>query len=212
MSRRTKLIILALFLVLLAIPAACVALTWSPDDTLRFRIDHLVPPSTEHPDAYRKLRVSIENTSSAPVHFYGAAMTDESAYDVLPKPRYSKVVVARDLMCGAVSTQLLKEDVPFESAHRIILPAFLILDTSVGEPLIIPAHSTVHVPAILPAYLVDSAPPCDIFVHAVCETQTRVTARNISGWLREHSPTRARNLFPQLPHRQDTTVLQGLRK
>ncbi|MEZ0277254.1 MAG: hypothetical protein ACAH88_20245 [Roseimicrobium sp.] len=67
MSRRTKLIILAIFLVLLAIPAAYVICTWHPENPLRF---HPVEQVEIEPLGVAKDRVfavSVENTSHAPV-------------------------------------------------------------------------------------------------------------------------------------------------
>jgi hypothetical protein len=212
MSRRTKLAILALFLVLLAVPMAYIALTWNPDAALRFRVEYLAPPSEESASADRKLRVSIENTSPAPIHFYGAGMTGESTQAVIPDPYPSKFMVIRDLMSGIVAPQLLQLDTPFDSEYPIIVPPFLVFDTAFGQALVVPAHSTVHVAAILPPKLVDSIPPRDIFVHYHWETHTRVTARNIVEWFRQHSPSWAERLLPRLLHRQDTTPLQGTTK
>jgi hypothetical protein len=70
MSRRTKLITTALFLVLLAIPAAYVAFTWSPENPLRIRITSAGgnAPLTIQPLGYYVLPVEVKNTSSTPVN------------------------------------------------------------------------------------------------------------------------------------------------
>lgn len=84
MSRRTKYIIAALFLVLLTIPVVYLVLTWSPANPLRFRVE----PST-YPDTAGDFQVVIENTSSVTVevqHFWA------SFHDDLPPgaPRVSR--------------------------------------------------------------------------------------------------------------------------
>ncbi|MEZ0276079.1 MAG: hypothetical protein ACAH88_14320 [Roseimicrobium sp.] len=68
MSRRTKLIITALFLALLAIPAVYAVLTWNPHDPIRVRAlpgDHTTPfvGMANQP-------VLMENTSSIPLRVY----------------------------------------------------------------------------------------------------------------------------------------------
>jgi hypothetical protein len=71
MSRRTKLLITALFLVLLAIPAAYVAVTWRTPNPLRFHIvAYHEPSSPEAWPEYGKLDLMVENTSNLPVHFF----------------------------------------------------------------------------------------------------------------------------------------------
>ncbi|QIF01955.1 hypothetical protein [Roseimicrobium sp. ORNL1] len=67
MSRRTKLIILAVFLVLLAIPAAYVALTWSPKDPLRVRLISMDMPGEQDPFKQMTMRMELENTSTVPI-------------------------------------------------------------------------------------------------------------------------------------------------
>ncbi|QIF01953.1 hypothetical protein [Roseimicrobium sp. ORNL1] len=70
MSRRTKLLITLLFLVLLAIPAVYVALTWSPVNPLRIRIAPAAgrAPLPIEPLGYYVLPIEVENTSSTTVH------------------------------------------------------------------------------------------------------------------------------------------------
>lgn len=69
MSHRTKLLIATLFLVLLAIPAAYVILTWTTSDPLRFQIIAYHEPSSPQAwPAHGKLELRVENTSHLPVH------------------------------------------------------------------------------------------------------------------------------------------------
>ena len=67
MSRRTKLIILALFLVLLAIPTAYLALTWSPDNPLRFRLVSQ-KISVDDPFKHLSMQVEVQNTESVAIY------------------------------------------------------------------------------------------------------------------------------------------------
>ncbi|MEZ0276097.1 MAG: hypothetical protein ACAH88_14410 [Roseimicrobium sp.] len=75
MSRRTKLILAALFLILLAIPAVYVILTWSTPNPLRFRVVGYEEPSRvgQFRDS-GKLHMIVENTSGVPVHFEWATL------------------------------------------------------------------------------------------------------------------------------------------
>jgi hypothetical protein len=68
MSRRTKLIITALFLLLLSIPVAYVALTWTTPNPLRFHVIRYQGPL--NPDALGKMDVRVENTGDLPVHLF----------------------------------------------------------------------------------------------------------------------------------------------
>ncbi|RBP36991.1 hypothetical protein DES53_115132 [Roseimicrobium gellanilyticum] len=70
MSRRTKLIILGLFLVLLAIPAIYVALTWRISRPVHFRLMHLYPEEHQDEFGFRMVRMRVENTNSMPIHVY----------------------------------------------------------------------------------------------------------------------------------------------
>ena len=79
MSRRTKLLITTIFLVLLAIPVVYIVLTWSPPNPLRFSVvDFHGPPQA---DVLRmgtpavSVNLAVENTSSSPVHLYTAVIS-----------------------------------------------------------------------------------------------------------------------------------------
>ena len=74
MSRRTKLIIFAVFLVLLAVPAAHVARIWSVHEPLRFRLVSQSGPvmvTTPSGDE-EELRYEIEatNVTDVPIEIY----------------------------------------------------------------------------------------------------------------------------------------------
>ena len=70
MSRRTKLLITTIFLVLLAIPAVYLVLTWSPERPLRFRLVDLPPPLPIQDSALQYLDCEVENTSAVPIFLY----------------------------------------------------------------------------------------------------------------------------------------------
>jgi hypothetical protein len=68
MSRRAKLIITAVFLALLAIPLAYVALTWTTPNPLRFHsVSNHDPLKAE---ALCRIELVVENTSDLPVHLF----------------------------------------------------------------------------------------------------------------------------------------------
>lgn len=68
MSRRTKLVIAAIFLLLLAIPVAYVALTWRTPNPLRFQVIRYHDPLKA--EALGKIELRVENTSDLPVHLF----------------------------------------------------------------------------------------------------------------------------------------------
>jgi hypothetical protein len=66
MSRRTKFLITALFLVLLAIPVAYVAYTWEPANPLRVRVLRIDTPSVHSGEpSHRMVHLEMRNSSSA---------------------------------------------------------------------------------------------------------------------------------------------------
>lgn len=73
MSRRVKLIIAAIFLALLSIPAIYLGVTWHPQSPLRFS----AAPGGHAPvllDGQVMVHLNIENTSRAPVHLLVATL------------------------------------------------------------------------------------------------------------------------------------------
>jgi hypothetical protein len=67
MSRRTKLILLATFLVLLCIPATYLSFTWRPENPLRVRLISQEMPAKQDPFSYSAMEIEVENTSSVPI-------------------------------------------------------------------------------------------------------------------------------------------------
>jgi hypothetical protein len=77
MSRRTKLTITTLFLVLLGIPVVYLAFTWSPVEPLRFRLLSLHPLPAD--TSRELLEIEVTNTSAVPIHLFMAVLQRDSA-------------------------------------------------------------------------------------------------------------------------------------
>jgi hypothetical protein len=82
MSRRTKFIILGIFLVLLAIPAVYAVLTWQPENPLHFRIvkdqgpqEAFLPRS----GLAQAFVVEVRNASSVPVELFGMLLYQQTS-------------------------------------------------------------------------------------------------------------------------------------
>ncbi|QIF01969.1 hypothetical protein [Roseimicrobium sp. ORNL1] len=79
MFPRIRHLLLVLFLGLLFIPLAYVALTWSPPNPLRFRVAGYGYEAPSREGQFRvsgKLNMIVENTSSAPVKLFFAVLTE----------------------------------------------------------------------------------------------------------------------------------------
>jgi hypothetical protein len=132
MSRRTKIILTALFLVLLGIPAAYIVLTWRLENPLRFRV---VGECLEHMPPYegqlRVLTVEIENTSAATVGIRGCYLGD--AADT-PKP------ILLGMMDGLIETEGPRLPPASIGAHGTVLREFVFEE---GVPLDKPLHEVI---------------------------------------------------------------------
>jgi hypothetical protein len=74
MSRRTKLWIAAVFVLLISGPIVYLALAWSPDNPLRFRVVDPHAAASADPSDRQNVVVEVENTSSFPLVFRGAEL------------------------------------------------------------------------------------------------------------------------------------------
>jgi hypothetical protein len=76
MSRRTRIIILLLFLTLGGIPLVYVAPSWSPKDPIRFQVVGFKKNlhRTARTEEEGMLEVTLENTSPYPIHIYNASL------------------------------------------------------------------------------------------------------------------------------------------
>ncbi|QIF01964.1 hypothetical protein [Roseimicrobium sp. ORNL1] len=88
MSRRTKLIITALFLVLLVIPVVYVILSWNPHEPWRAR---LVAVQDHQGGEKKEVVIEVENISSVPLCIYiatldGPGVPPEQSFPLLLEP------------------------------------------------------------------------------------------------------------------------------
>ncbi|QIF01948.1 hypothetical protein [Roseimicrobium sp. ORNL1] len=79
MSRRIKLIILAIFLVLLAIPTVHFYLHWRPRNPLHFQLVNVEPPVAGDPRYARTARIVVHNTCGTPIHLEFSEVTNSDA-------------------------------------------------------------------------------------------------------------------------------------
>jgi hypothetical protein len=70
MSRRTKLLIAALFLVLLSIPVGYILLTWSPANPLRFRLIGPEPSAGQVVNETTWYEIEVRNTSCVDIQMF----------------------------------------------------------------------------------------------------------------------------------------------
>ncbi|MEZ0276078.1 MAG: hypothetical protein ACAH88_14315 [Roseimicrobium sp.] len=171
MSRRTKLIIFAVFLVLLAVPAAHVARIWSVHEPLRFRLVSQSGPvmvTTPSGDE-EELRYEIEatNVTDVPIEIYFVELMSR----VLPE-----LPEALFVLQGAAGTA------------QCLAPAYY------GE--VIQAHSTVkftcHIRGPHPA-IVPSVRPEIMYMF---ETRPRAGISDASAWLQRHLPESWGSMLP----------------
>jgi hypothetical protein len=80
MSRRAKLLLTALFLVLLGIPMVYLFLSWEPENPLRFRLlEEKVVIDPDGKNCHAIVRMEVRNTSLAAVQFIWGTFTGESS-------------------------------------------------------------------------------------------------------------------------------------
>ncbi|RBP36948.1 hypothetical protein DES53_11589 [Roseimicrobium gellanilyticum] len=90
MLSRTKLLLLAVVLLLIAIPVAYACLTWTVRDPLRFRLlGHGGPvtatePLLGTPIQLMRFDLEVQNTSSVPMHVFTLYVTSDVQSDIAP--------------------------------------------------------------------------------------------------------------------------------
>jgi hypothetical protein len=186
MSRRTKLIIVVIFLVLLAIPTAYVAISWRPTNPLQFRLKSIVAtPESERGSGLADLviQVSIKNRSSFPMYFYGAMVSSPHA----PVYRYGSP--------GSIMTEDLHS-----SGLGVTRPY--------RSEVAIPAHGEIEVTGILDPALMDSLQEDYIFVRGAWQSHTRSLAAYTMSWIRDYVPQWARDSIPDLNQIEETAPLE----
>ncbi|RBP36958.1 hypothetical protein DES53_11599 [Roseimicrobium gellanilyticum] len=128
MSRRTKVVLLLLFLVLLGIPVIHVGRTWRSGDVLKVRLDLDMAEEARkrRRDDMVPLPVIIENTGASPVHIKNCWIMTR---DHLGRKREAAVVDKRSLKDiwrtvpahGSVRTYLLPDDFTLAQVDNDVL-------------------------------------------------------------------------------------------
>lgn len=179
MSRRTKLIILGIFLVLLAIPVVYVAISWHPSNSLQFRLKSIVVfPEDKSDPGVRRISlcvVTVENRHSFPMYFYGGEVSAPHAQ-----------TVSRDSILGLMFTE--------DMSGRLGA-----LHSAQGRVLI-PAHSEIQVTCLLGSAFRDSIQEDSLFVQYGWQSHTRDLVAEAVYWIWYHGPPQAREIIPE-PHR-----------
>ncbi|QIF01951.1 hypothetical protein [Roseimicrobium sp. ORNL1] len=181
MSRRTKLIIAALFLVLLAVPAAYVALTWHPAFPLRFHLESIDSEPLEEDPRYRGLRVRVENTSPIPVHICGGMLYTNFGIPVFGGPE------------GLLLPLEFRDGIPSRNPD---------------EPVIVPAHGELHIRGALGAKLTQIPQGGEISVQCTWETATRAGAGRAVNWIRYSCPQWETGRLPMIEPLRTTVPLE----
>ncbi|QIF01978.1 hypothetical protein [Roseimicrobium sp. ORNL1] len=131
MSRRAKLLLTGIFLLLLAIPATYVALTWRVADPLRFRyvgigevhmVDNPFAPDAGAPkQRWVWIFIEVQNTTKLPIYFMGGQLRAERDR-ASPKPSASIIWEAEPIpRHGTIRLGALVED---EAVQRLGHEAF----------------------------------------------------------------------------------------
>jgi hypothetical protein len=167
MSRRTKLLITALFIVLLGIPLAYVALTWSPENPLRFSIvTQALPPAGDERPRERVLVVEVRNTSSVPVYLSDAKLV---AFDASRGRRHVLVELEKFLL----GPESMSNYDPFAPRLAPIPPRSV-------------RQTTVH----MPTATADQFPHTNPTVEYVYLSKTKHRAFDLAEWLQVRVPLR----------------------
>lgn len=187
MSRRTKLLITAVFLVLLAVPVVYVAISWHPPNPLRFRLQSSVSDSEVMGGpalaGYFIVQVSIENRTPFPMYFKGAAGSAPHGPHVF-RDAPSVFIFSED-MRGRL-------DAPFTGMQQTLIPAY-------GE---------IDVTGLLAPELKNSIHEGAILIHGDWQSRTRELATNAAFWIRTHNPHWVPDIFPALPPTEETMPLE----
>jgi hypothetical protein len=167
MSRRTKLIITAIFLVLLSIPAIHLARIWHPKNPLRFQLaEHAEGWESDPPSVgtYTTIYIKVTNTSAASIYLDTAElMSDDTPPGENPSMGYLHLMLPKDL-----------------ESH-----------VKAGGELMIPPHGTLyadcrvhpqHMPALRATHRTGAT------VSSIWDTSSRLSFESACHWLRRHLP------------------------
>ncbi|RBP36976.1 hypothetical protein DES53_115117 [Roseimicrobium gellanilyticum] len=179
MSPRTKRIILAIFLVLLAIPVVYLALTWHPRNPWRIR---QVTAQVDSMRGVQVLEIELENTSSVPLHIY-AAMLERTAAAGAHGPR------------GVI---LAPQGQPLRLTGVGVLGQY---------PMRAPSHGVLRFEVPVRDAAKDLASD-ELCVGCVWASNTKHYALMVCGWLEEKLPLRWKPLVPMPTFGKDSVPLK----
>ena len=185
MSRRTKLLIAALFLVLLGIPAVYAILTWRPENPLRFRLGtlHRSPESLADRQSHRRhgprtrVSVVVENTSAVPIYMLSMWNSDDGDEGELRNYRPDTFT-------------------PVQNARK-----------RRQAWLLISAHSSIEPPCTMDAKSIAPAEQGTLSMHYLWYSSTRYRVANACHWLYERSPASLQPIIPFLAMDMDAAPL-----
>lgn len=161
MSRRTKLIITALFLVLLGIPSIYIPITWRPETPLRIHlVDIHEQNEIKEGQPHRSVEIEVENTSMVPIHLGSITIHRETGTE------------HPDLPIGVV-----------ELASASTYPT---RDID-GHP-IIPAHGRWRGKVLVPQYWLSELSDKETFLQISWMSRTRYRIMDIYWSLAKHLP------------------------
>jgi hypothetical protein len=206
MSRGIKLLITALFLVLILVPAVYVSLTWSvPGDALLFRYTgtRVLPASSKEPasmgstpDMLVAIDFEVENTHDIDIHLWEAHL--------LPKEPSSSVPVNPTMllftMAGASSTYLgrLQPGTSDTETH---------LDFPFVELSPVPAHGVRRYSIVLSKDASMAFDPAKAHVLYQWRTATQHRADKWIWWCRSFLPEKFRDRLKGLGYTMDITPI-----
>ncbi|RBP36990.1 hypothetical protein DES53_115131 [Roseimicrobium gellanilyticum] len=181
MSRRTKFIIAAIFLVLLAVPAVYLTYTWQPYKPLILRLEHIAPMSEHDPLGYRDIRISVENTSPAVIYLVAILIEVPGKEPSWANP--TGIVIEEYQSGGSVPT--------------------------VPGAMIIGPHRRVQLEGELLPEHIRAAQRGDLLGHHYWESQPRRTWSGFLTWLHKHSPPLVQNSINSLRPITDVAPLES---
>lgn len=180
MSRRTKFLLLTPLFLLLGIVAVYAFVSWHPGKPLRFRVVNVPLPSLwkYHSDAH--ITVAVENVTSTPIYLRHLTM---------PSPTWAP---GTRKVCGAIVSR--------EQLHHRVGPD--------GNYLLIPAHGTIHVAALVMNERVEDARAGRLRASYKWMSLIKYRYSTLSEWCRRRVPGKLSHFVPQPSHGMDEELIQ----
>jgi len=182
MSRRTKLIILAIFFVLLAIPAVYLAFHWHPRSPLRFRVVETALPPMAYYHTDTQVTVAVENVTSVPIYL---------RYMTLPSPAWAPHM--RKVSGAVVSRE--------QRAHKA---------GPQENYLLVPAHSTIHTAAFILNERVEDARAGKLVAEYKWMSLGKFLIHSVSQWMVRRVPKSMSRFLPEPALGVDATSLEAV--